>query len=448
MSGPPDPSLTDYPRPPPGPDSGVKLIIVGAGIGGLACAIESRMLGHEVTVLEQTKVFRRLGDNIGLFPNSGRLVKRWGIHYELSKSCAFTDGLTIRKYDGTHIVFQTPRSNDSADPTSTDITINPFSDAPLAKELGATIVQGVQVTNFIERQESASVEAGGVIYTADVVIGADGVKSKARELVLGVVDAPKPSGYAIFRTSYSADLIRVGANPACAHLAPVGKDARTVWVGPDAHFIHGTSKCGKHIHWLLTHLDKEDISESWMLPGNPDDALAVVKDWDPVVAAVISTTPPGSLIDWKLVFRDPLPHWVSTGGRIAVMGDAAHPFLPTSQQGASQAVEDGVTIARCLLLAKERNQPITLALPAYEKLRYERVKRAQQVGVTNRESWHKIDWTKEVNSEAVKLPFALHDATAYAKEHFDEAIKELLPKMTDVASKQDLPALSATTVGA
>lgn len=91
------------------------------------------------------------------------------------------------------------------------------------------IVQGVQVANFIEMPESASVEAGGVIYTADVVIGADGgfphktvrynltfhllgVKSKARELVLGVADAPKPSGYAIFRTSYSADLIRVGSH--------------------------------------------------------------------------------------------------------------------------------------------------------------------------------------------------------------------------------------------
>ena len=69
------------------------------------------------------------------------------------------------------------------------------------------------------------------------------------------------------------------------------------------------------------------------------------------------------------------------------MGDAAHPFLPTSQQGASQAVEDGVTIARCLLLAKGRRHPISLALPAYEKLRSERVKKAQQVGVNNREMW-------------------------------------------------------------
>lgn len=129
------------------------------------------------------------------------------------------------------------------------------------------VKQGVQVTKYIETESNASVEVNGETYTADVVVGADGsslspsfappltrlrigVKSKARELVLGYADAPKPSGYAIFRTSYSADLIR--ANPVCAHLAKEGVDARTVWIGPDLHFIHGSSEGGKKIHWLLT----------------------------------------------------------------------------------------------------------------------------------------------------------------------------------------------------
>lgn len=73
------------------------------------------------------------------------------------------------------------------------------------------------------------------------------------------------------------------------------------------------------------------------------------------------------------------------------MGDAAHPFLPTSQQGASQAVEDGVTIAHTLTLAKQRGHPLGHALKAYEALRSERVRRAQQVGVDNRNMWHKVN---------------------------------------------------------
>jgi hypothetical protein len=102
-------------------------------------------------------------------------------------------------------------------------------------------------------------------------------------------------------------------------------------------FIHGTSCQGKNIHWLLTHLDTADVEESWSYPGDLKDAFEVVKDWDPVVAAgtatklvsaiiaysslerlVISTTPPGALLDWKLVYRDGLPRWASEGGRIAV----------------------------------------------------------------------------------------------------------------------------------
>ncbi|BGP41482.1 hypothetical protein JCM10450v2_005530 [Rhodotorula kratochvilovae] len=452
--GAPHPDLTDYPRPPPGAPSGIKVIIVGAGIGGLACAIESRLEGHEVLILEQTKEFRPLGDNIGLFPNSGRLVKRWGIHYELSKACAYPDGLRYYRYDGDLITHQ--RHQRQGESLGEE---NPFKDAPLydttrydlheilikrAKELGAELRMDARVTKYIEEADYAAVEVDGQVHKADVVLGADGVKSKARELVLGVYDAPKPSGYAIFRTSYSADLIR--ANPVCAHLAPENEDARSIWIGPDAHFIIGTTKSGKEMHWLLTHLDTADVSESWLYPGKVEDALSFVEGWDPVVRAVMETTPDGALVDWKLVFRDPLPTWVSKGGRTCVLGDAAHPFLPTSQQGASQAVEDGVTIAHALSLAKAKGLPLSVALRAYETLRYERVKRAQQLGVDNRERMHKVDWTKPIDAEAVKLPFALwlwqHDAIKHCHENFDAAVvaplvKELSPPTSGMATPVD-----------
>lgn len=139
---------TDYPRPLPGSPSGLKVLIAGAGIGGLSCAIESRLEGHEVIVLEQTAVFRALGDNIGLFPNSGRFIKRWGIHHELSKHCAYPDGLTILKYDGEVIVNQNHKKEKKTEGP------DPFKEAPLydttrsglhavllarARELGAEV---------------------------------------------------------------------------------------------------------------------------------------------------------------------------------------------------------------------------------------------------------------------------------------------------------------------
>ncbi|GAA6040512.1 hypothetical protein JCM8097_005441 [Rhodosporidiobolus ruineniae] len=437
--GAPDPSLSDYPRPPPGSPSGIKVIIIGAGIGGLACAIECRLEGHEVIVFEQTREFKALGDNIGLFPNSGRFCKRWGIHYELSKSCAYPDGLTYRRFDGDLITHEHAVKRGASMGDS-----NPFKDAPLydttradlhrilierAQELGADIRMGSRVDRHFETPTSAGVEVNGERVEADVLLGADGVKSQVRENYLKINDKPLASGYAIFRTSYSTDLLR--ANPLCAHLAPLDEDARTIWIGPQRHFIVGTSKSGKHLHWLFTHPDDEEIEESWMLPAKIEDALKHAEGWDPVVRAVIETTPPNSLIDWKLMFREPLPRWVSDGGRVCILGDAAHPFLPTSQQGASQAVEDGVTIAHTLSLAKERGLSLDNALKAYQSLRYERVKQAQQLGVDNRDMWHKLDYTRPIDPEKIKLPFATwlwtHDAIAHAHAEFDAALAAPFP---------------------
>ena len=77
---------------------------------------------------------------------------------------------------------------------------------------------------------------------------------------------------------------------------------------------------------LIPIKGEADIEESWSFPGKMDDVLAVVDGWDPRCAAILSKAP--SCIDWKLVYRDPLPTWISKGARLALIGDAAHPFLP------------------------------------------------------------------------------------------------------------------------
>ena len=99
--------------------------------------------------------------------------------------------------------------------------------------------------------------------------------------------------------------------------------------------------------------------------------------------ALVRKTPPEKLVDWKLVYRDPLPHW--TKGHITLIGDAAHPHLPTSIQGASQAMEDGATLAACLQMSgKEKTAE---ALQAYERLRYDRVLLTQKSGEATRDKW-------------------------------------------------------------
>lgn len=115
-----------------------------------------------------------------------------------------------------------------------------------------------------------------------------------------------------------------------------------------------------------------------------------MEGWDPIVHELIKATPPDRLFDYKLVFRDPLPTFISPKCRIVLIGDAAHPFLPTSIQGASQAMEDGAVMAVCLDIAGKDH--VTEAVKVWEKIRYDRVHRIQATGVTTRENWHKADW--------------------------------------------------------
>lgn len=95
--------------------------------------------------------------------------------------------------------------------------------------------------------------------------------------------------------------------------------------------------------------------------------LKVVDGWDPVICAAMKAIPPEKLIDWKLLWRDPIRQWVSRTGRITLAGDAAHPHLPTSGQGAAQALEDSTTLAA--LVDKLGKDGIPSAFRAFEKLR-------------------------------------------------------------------------------
>ena len=109
------------------------------------------------------------------------------------------------------------------------------------------------------------------------------------------------------------------------------------------------------------------------------------------------------------------------------MGDAAHPFLPTSAQGATQALEDGVTLA--VLLWKAGKENVRGALRAYQDIRYERVKAVQKTGETTRDKWHNTDWDK-VKEDPTLIQFPredwvfLHDAEKHAEEVGDETIKK------------------------
>jgi 2-polyprenyl-6-methoxyphenol hydroxylase-like FAD-dependent oxidoreductase len=238
------------------PKTGIKVVIVGAGFGGLCAAIESHLQGHDVVLLENFPALKPLGDIISFGSNAGHIFHSWSDGYisrQFRPLCIDSKEFDLRKFDGEKVLQQ---------PSPAKIHDWPVFNGHrgelhmiiyhYAKDvLGIPIRLGCRVVEYFEDANGAGVIIeGGEKVTGDVVIGADGVRSKARELVLGYFDKPRSSGFAIFRAWFTTE--KILADPVTRELAAHG-DSFTGWIGPDVHFLVAVLKDGKDISWVLTH---------------------------------------------------------------------------------------------------------------------------------------------------------------------------------------------------
>jgi salicylate hydroxylase len=226
------------------------------------------------------------------------------------------------------------------------------------RDAGIPIHMSSEVVAFDEDKPSV-ILADGQEVEADVVVGADGIKSRARELVLGFADAPKSSGYSCWRAYFPGEHLK--EDSLCREF--VDHDCVNIWIGYDTHLVQNTLRNGKEFNWIVTrklsHEADMEIKESWFQEGNMDEVRQHIQGLDPrITAAVLKTA---SCLDWKICYRDPLPTWVSKSHKIVLLGDSCHPHLPTSAQGASQATESAAALAVCLKLAGRGNIPVAVS---------------------------------------------------------------------------------------
>ncbi|KUJ06320.1 salicylate hydroxylase [Mollisia scopiformis] len=365
--------------------SNLHVVIVGAGLGGCSCAFACAIQGMRVTLFDQVAEFFPLGDSVGFSSNSSKLFKRWGLYDDLWAISSRAEDTVMRNYDGSVITVDgTLGSAEEIYGHRGLIGHRGHYHAIFiehCKKRGVDVRMGERIDRYDANKPSIFLRSGEEI-VADAVIASDGVKSTGRTRVLGFEDKPLHSGYAVWRAYSDAKMFKDDEL-----VSPLlEKDTTQLWIGPDLHGFVSILRDCTEINAVLTHKDEADISEGWNLPGYRKDILEALKGWDPVLVRVWERIE--NIIDWKLVYRPCLDKWISDSGLIAIMGDAAHPFLPTSTQGASQAVEDGATVA--LSLAKAGKGKVPLALHTYFAIRYEHVKAAQQVGISQRDKWHNL----------------------------------------------------------
>lgn len=256
-----------------------------------------------------------------------------------------------------------------------------------SQELAIAIDFSASVSKFEETEKEASVILDdGRQFSADIVVAADGVGTRSWEAVVGNKETPISSGFVLYRRSYPAELGM--QDPDIAREFGDNNSGGWMIFGPDAHCVvaHAEGKfsflltctvSGKNQFCLSgktrveAHIMQDKASgdtEDWRKYVPVERALDIVKDWSPGLVKLIEKSPERQMLEWKLMWRDPQPQWVAPLGRIVQIGDAAHPFLPTSANGGSMAMEDAYTLATCLQLGGKDN--VSQATKVYNHLRF------------------------------------------------------------------------------
>lgn len=191
-------------------------------------------------------------------------------------------------------------------------------------------------------------------------------------------------------------------------------------VGEGKHLLAYPIRQGQFLNIASTQpaVHVTDATGKFVVPVKPDEWLACFGKWDPFLVKILSKLPEEGILEWKLCDLPPIETWLYPGGRIALLGDASHPMLPSAAQGAGMGIEDGAAVAEFLARAADKSQ-IPAVMRAWQAMRLPRTTAIVDVGRLNAANWHaKGDaanvgpalnngWLYDVRAEARKFPLNL-----------------------------------------
>ena len=332
----------------------MKAIVIGAGIGGLSAAIALRRAGVEALVFERTRELKELGAGLSLTANATKALNGLGLTDAL-RGIGIPIGVAeIRAWRG-EVLSRIPtwQLDEKVGARSAAVHRADLQGA-LLRELGDEAVRlGAACRGF--EQEGEGVRAffdDGTEERADLLVGADGLRSTIRRGLLGDGN-PRYAGYTAWRAVVAPE----------DELVPAG-EAWEVW-GRGVRFICTQIGRGR-VYWAVSKNAPE--GEHDVSTGAAQDALLeLCAGWLEPVEELIAATEKAAILRTDIYDRDPVrKRWGK--GRVTLLGDAAHPMTPDLGQGACQAIEDAVALVGCL---KER-EDIEAALSLYEARRSRR----------------------------------------------------------------------------
>jgi len=341
------------------------ILIVGGGIGGLAAALGLARKGFRSIVLERAHELGGIGAVIQIGRNAFHAFDYLGVGNEARAQAVYIDNLRLM---------------DAMD--GQEITRIPLGDAfrkrfgnPYAvvhrADLHGVLLRGCKTSNSIELRTSSEVTsydqdettatailASGERVTGAALIGADGLWSSVRKKMIDD-DPPRVSGHTTYRSVIPTDQMP----------EDLRWNAATLWAGPKCHLVHYPLSGWKVFNLVITaHNDAAAPVAGKSV--SRDEVREGFKHIHPVARQIIDYGTDWKL--WVLCDREPVGNWVK--GRVALLGDAAHPTLQYMAQGACMALEDGVCLAAAMM---ELDGDAQAALPLYNQRRSLRTARIQ-----------------------------------------------------------------------
>jgi 2-polyprenyl-6-methoxyphenol hydroxylase-like FAD-dependent oxidoreductase len=351
-----------------------KVMIAGAGIGGLTAAIALRRAGFEVAVFERAAELGEIGAGLLLAANAQKALGKLGLSKEVGSLGTPASAAEIRSWRG-EVLASIPAGELEARVGAASAAVHRADlQALLLREVGEGPLRlGSEVAGFEQDEAGVTVLfVNGSEERADLLVGADGLRSKIGAELFGP-EEPRYAGYAAWRAVVEPE----------QELLPWGSGFES-W-GRGQRF--GCAHIGKgRVYWFATRNAPEGEKDG--PPGSPTGARATLLEffegWHHPVHELIEATAEEAIRRDDLYDRE--PRWGHWGvGRVTLLGDAAHPMTPNLGQGACQAIEDAVVLARCLLDVDEADSmEVAHALRRYEGLRAERVativRRSRRIG--------------------------------------------------------------------
>lgn len=340
------------------------IAIVGAGIGGLTTAVLLEQAGYDYTIYEQAPSFRRVGAGINFGPNGARIFRAMGLEAPLRKVGILPRHKFNREWDTGRIIFSVPVAELNAMYGAPFIAFHrgdlhdvlASAAAPTAFRLGKHC-EAVEQHGSVVRLEFAD----GSRASADAVIGADGVHSKVRHVILGP-EPPEYYGHVAYRSVFPRRL-----------LGDFEVSDNTRWWGRDRYFLtYCMSEARDQVYVVTGGVEEWGSDDFAPAPVDPQRLRDAFAGFHPDVQRMLDHC--SEVGRWPILVRPPRLPW--SRGPITLLGDASHPMTPHLGQGGGMAIEDAVMIVRCLE-STSGHEP-ELAFRLYEANRFERTAKAQR----------------------------------------------------------------------